>query len=142
MDRGMGDTHRQITRRSVELAGSRTTARMWIISPDPELMEHIPEERRMEVLGRTTERAIEYWYDDNGWGKPEYSYVMHDKQRSQDGKQMLHTHVVTPGSCDLGDGLGRIDHVVRKPHIRNLHEVTHEVFLGEIGFDRRERGVG
>ncbi len=132
VDRGMGNTHRQITRRAVEMAGSRTTARMWIISPDPELMEHIPAERRMEVLGRTTERAIEYWYDDNGWGRPQYSYVMHDKERNQDGKQMLHTHVVTPGTYDLGDGLGRIDHIVRKPHIRNLHQVTHEVFLGEL----------
>jgi hypothetical protein len=149
VDRGMGDTHRKITRKAVETAGGRTTARMWIISPDPELMEHIPEDRRMEVLGRTTERAIEYWYDDNGWGSPQYSYVMHDKQivkkpgvefgedklQGEDRRastQMLHTHVVTPGTYDLGDGLGRIDHVVRKPHIRNLHQVTHEVFLGEM----------
>ncbi len=132
VDRGMGETYSQITRNSVALAGKRTTARLWVIAPDPELMEHIPEDQRMAVLRRTTEQTLAYWYDDNGWGQPEYSYVLHDKERNQDNKQMLHTHVVTPGTYDPGDGLGRLDQYVRKPHIKNLHEISGEVFQGEM----------
>jgi hypothetical protein len=43
VDRGMGESWRTIARRAQFTAGSRTTARMWIISPDPELMAHVPE---------------------------------------------------------------------------------------------------
>jgi hypothetical protein len=135
VDRGMGETYRQIASRAFEWQGRRTLARTWVISPDPELMRHVPEDRRFEVVRSVTERTVERWYSDNGWGQAEYSYVIHDKHRSKDGEQMVHAHVITPGTImvDEAGELGRMDHFVTRAHIRNLHHTAEEAFAEELG---------
>jgi hypothetical protein len=110
-------------------------ARTWVISPDPELMKHVPDEKRFEVVRNVTEQTLERWYSDNGWGQPEYSYVIHDKHRVADGEQMVHSHVITPATIPVDEAgdLGRIDHYVARPHIRDLHRTTAEAFEEELG---------
>lgn len=135
VDRGMGESYRQILKRSIDWQGRQTLARTWVISPDPELMQHVPEDRRFEVMKNVTEKTVERWYAENGWGQADYSYVLHDKHRSKDGMQMLHAHVVTPATIpvDAAGELGRIDHIVRKPHIRDLNHTAAESFEQELG---------
>jgi hypothetical protein len=135
VNRGMGETYRQILKRAIDWQGRRTLARTWVISPDPELMLHVPEDRRFEVMKNVTEKTVERWYGDNGWGQAEYSYVLHDKHRSKDGMQMLHAHVVTPATIpvDAAGELGRIDHIVHKPHILDLRHTAAESFEQELG---------
>jgi len=135
VDRGMGETYRQIANRAYDWQGRRMLARTWVISPDPELMKHVPEAKRFEVVRNVTEKTVERWYSDNGWGLAEYSYVIHDKQRSSDGEQMAHAHVITPGTVRVDETgeLGRIDHVAKKPHIRDLHRTARQALEEELG---------
>lgn len=135
VDRGMGETYKQIANRAFEWQGRRTLARTWVISPDPELMKHVPEEWRFDVVRNVTERTVERWYGDNGWGQPEYSYVIHDKHRVADGEQMAHAHVITPATIRVDEAgeLGRIDHYISKPHIRDLHRTAAAAFEQELG---------
>lgn len=135
IDRGMGEGYRGIVRRAHELRGRAVLARTWVISPDPELMRHVPADQRQALVARLTESTLERWYGDNGWGQPEYSYVIHDKQRRADGMQMLHAHVITPGTIpvDSAGELGRVDHYVSRAHIRDLHAATGQLFEQELG---------
>jgi hypothetical protein len=144
VDRGMGDTYRQITNRAYDWRGRSVLARTWVISPDPELMQHVPEDKRFEIVGKVTERTVERWYSDNGWGQPEYSYVIHDKhitdKRSLSSSPerllpMVHAHVITPGTIpiDAAEDLGRVDHYVKKPHFRDLNHTAAEAFEQELG---------
>jgi hypothetical protein len=91
--------------------GKRLLARTWVISPDPELMKHIPDEKRFVVVHNVTEQTFECWYSDNGWGQPAYSYVIHDKHRVADREQMVHAHIITPATIRIDEAgeLGRID---------------------------------
>ncbi len=135
VDRGMGETYKQIANRAYDWQGRRMLARTWVISPDPELMKHVPDEKRFEVVRNVTEQTLERWYSDNSWGQPEYSYVVHDKHRVADGEQMVHAHVITPATIRVDEAgeLGRIDHYVGRAHIRDLHRTTAETFEQELG---------
>jgi hypothetical protein len=143
VDRGMGESYSQIVNHAHDLRGRSVLARTWVISPDPELMAHIPEDLRLHVMQRVTERTVEFWYDDNGWGTPEYSYVLHDRQTNDAGKQQVHAHIITPGTIPLEPDLGRVDHIVKKPHIRDLLNTSQEVFEQELertlGRDRAQQ---
>lgn len=134
VDRGMGETYRQIANRAYVWRGRSVLARTWVVSPDPELMRHVPEGRRFEVVRRVTEKTLERWYGDNGWGQPEYSYVIHDKHRVKDGEQMVHAHVITPGTIpiDAAEDAARVDHYIKKPHIRDLNRAAAEAFTEEL----------
>jgi hypothetical protein len=135
VDRGMGETYSQIGKQAEQWQGRSVLARTWVISPDPEIMRHVPEGKRFELVQRVTEGTIERWYSDNGWGQAEYSYVVHDKHRSSDGEQMAHAHVITPGTVpiDAAGELGRIDHIVKRPHLRDLNRTAGEVLEEEMG---------
>jgi hypothetical protein len=135
VDRGMGETYKQIANHAFDWQGKRTLARTWVISPDPELMKHVPEEWRFDVVRNVTERTVERWYSANGWGQAEYSYVIHDKHRVADGEQMVHAHVITPATIRVDEAgeLGRIDHYVSRPHIRDLHRTAAATFEQELG---------
>jgi hypothetical protein len=130
VDRGMGEGYSQVLKKAHELQGRSILARTWVISPDPDLMTHIPPEQRFDVMRRVTERTVDAWYEDNGWGQPDYSYVIHDRQTNVDRKQQIHSHIITPGTIPLDEAgtLGRADHIVKKHHIRDLHRTSAEIF--------------
>ena len=100
VDRGMGETYKQIASRAFDWQGRRMLARSWVISPDPALVAHIPQDQRLPLMQRLTERTVALWYDDNGWGMPEYSYVLHEKL-TRHGLPQPHAHVITPGTIPL-----------------------------------------
>lgn len=134
VDRGMGDGYGQIGKRAHELQGRTIIARTWVISPDPDLMAHVPPDQRLDVMRRLTERTVDAWYEDNGWGQPEYSYIIHDRQTNAERKQQIHSHIITPGTIPLDEAgtLGRADHIVKKHHIRDLHRTSAELFELEL----------
>ncbi len=134
VDRGMGETYKDIMKNAVDLRGRKVLARTWVLSPDPELMQHIPADQRLGVVQRMTEETVNLWYGDNGWGQPEYSYVIHDKQRAADRLQMLHAHIITPGTVfvDAPGELGRMDHIVKRPHMADLQHTAVDVFRHEM----------
>lgn len=133
VDRGMGSTWSDIYQRADALKGKRVLARALVISPDPALMEHVPEERQIELVMRTTERTINQWMTENGWGEMPYSYVVHDKENEQ-GKRMLHTHVIMPGTVKLDDidATGRQELILRKHHLRDYRRTAARSFQEEL----------
>lgn len=135
VDRGLGETYKRIANQCFDWQGRKTMARNWVIAPDPELMEHIPEELRFQLIQELTEEVVERWYENNGWGTPEYSYVVHDKHLSADkykqAAQMAHAHVITPGTVPLDPDhpeKGRIDHRISKAQIEDLHRTSAAAF--------------
>ena len=129
-DRGLGSDRKAILQQLENWQGRQVMMRYWVISPDPHLMQHVPEDKRLEMIARITDATVHDLYEANGWGIPQYSHVIHDKT-NKEGFPMPHAHIVTPGTIDLGPH-GRIDHFVRKPHIRNLHEISQAHFEHEL----------
>lgn len=130
VDRGLGEDYAAIARQLGDWQGKRVLLRHWVLSPDPELVAHLPPERRFEVVARLAEQTVEQWHAHNGWGTPQYSYVVHDKT-ARNGLQMPHAHVVTPGTYDL-EPWGRPEHVVKKAHIHDLHRTAQRCFEQEL----------
>lgn len=133
VDCGMGSSYKEILGNAEKLRSKSVLARTWVLSPDPELMCYVPEEHRLNLMNRLTERTVQQWYEDNEW-EPEYSYVVHDKKRKGDDVQMLHSHIVTPGTTpvDLGYEGQRTAHYVSKPYLVDLQMTAGRVFQEEM----------
>lgn len=133
-DRGLGSDRKEILNRLEDWQGRNILMRYWVISPDPHLMQHVPEDKRLEMVARITDATVHDLYEANGWGIPQYSHVIHDKttydKKLQKDLPMPHSHVVTPGTIDLGPH-GRIDHYVTKPHLRNFRDISRHHFERE-----------
>jgi len=145
-DRGLGSDRKEILEHLEGWQGRKVLMRYWVISPDPHLMQHVPEDRRLEMIARITDATMHDLYEANGWGIPQYSHVIHDKYitakefgedklPSKSPRQRLlpmpHSHVITPGTIDLGPH-GRIDHFVAKPHLRNFRDISRHHFESEL----------
>lgn len=133
VDRGLGDDYKTILQQLDDWQGRKILTRHWVLSPDPELMAHIPEDHRLDVIARITDNTVREWYRNNGWGEPAYSYVVHQAETTQNGTTLPrpHSHIVTPGTYDLGPH-GRPDHYVTRAHIRDLHQTTQQQFQAEM----------
>jgi hypothetical protein len=148
-DRGLGSDRKEIQENLENWQGRNILMRYWVIAPDPHLMQHVPEDKRLEMVARITDATMHDLYEANGWGTPQYSHVIHDKYivdkrgvefgedklPSKSQRQRLlpmpHAHVITPGTIDLGPH-GRIDHYVTRPHLRNFRDITRYRFEREL----------
>lgn len=102
-DLGMGQHYREIFENCDHLQSKHVLAWTWVVSPAPDLMALVPEEKRPQLLCDLTERIVEDYYTERGFELPEYSYVLHDrltdaKEEGEEPMQHLHTHVVLPGT--------------------------------------------
>lgn len=131
IDHGLGGTHKEISTNLNDRCSQSVLARTWVVMPDPELMQYIPEDRRLEVVQRVAEQTMETWYRDNGWGIPEYSCVLHEKKGIKTGLDMPHAHIITPGTIPVQDDaimLGRMNHYVKRPHLIDLRRTITRTF--------------
>lgn len=102
-DLGMGAHYREIFENCDHLQSKHVLAWTWVVSPAPDLIALVPEEKRPQLLCDLTERIVEDYYTERGFELPEYSYVLHDrltdtKEEGEEPMQHLHTHVVLPGT--------------------------------------------
>jgi hypothetical protein len=102
-DRGLGTHYRAIFDNCDHLRSKHVLAWTWVVSPAPDLMALVPEEKRAQLVCDLTERVVEDYYKERGFDLPEYSYVLHDRLTTpkEDGEtpvQHLHTHVVLAGT--------------------------------------------
>lgn len=97
-DRGMGMHWRDILNNSDQLQSKHVLAWTWVVSPAPDLMQLIPEDKRRDFVCDLTERIVEDYYIERGFNLPEYSYILHDRPTDDEGMQQLHTHVILPGT--------------------------------------------
>ena len=100
---GMGKHYREILDNCDDLQSQHVLAWTWVVSPAPDLMALVPEEKRPQLVCDLTERIVEDYYTERDFELPEYSYVLHDrltdtKEDSDEPMQQLHTHVVLPGT--------------------------------------------
>lgn len=127
-DRGMGLHWRDIMKHSDALQSKHVLAWTWVISPAPDLMALIPEEERRDLVCDLTERIVEDYYLERGFGVPEYSYILHDREAKMEDEgetmQQLHTHVVLPGTAPLNG--------VDRAALYNNKERGHDVLFREI----------
>jgi hypothetical protein len=103
-DLGLGTHYRAIFENCDHLQSKHVLAWTWVVSPAPDLMTLVPEEKRAQVVCDLTERVVEDYYKERGFDLPEYSYVLHDRLTTpkEDGEtpvQHLHTHVILPGTA-------------------------------------------
>lgn len=98
-DCGMGLHWRDILKHSDALQSRHVLAWTWVVSPAPDLMALVPKDQRRELVCDLTERVVEDYYLERGFAIPEYSYILHDRQTDDKGKQQLHMHVVLPGTA-------------------------------------------
>lgn len=102
-DRGLGAHYRDIFATCDRLKSKHVLAWTWVISPAPDLMALVPEDKRRALVMDVTERVVEAYYEARDFQTPPYSYVLHDRLIS-DGEQQLHTHVILPGMAPTVEG--------------------------------------
>jgi hypothetical protein len=99
----LGATWREVYENAGKLAGPYVLAHHLVIAPAPDLMTLVPEPLRHELVREVTERTVEGWFAARGLNIPSYSYVLHDRDTSDDyGLQNLHTHVFVAGTIENG----------------------------------------
>lgn len=119
----MGLHWRDILKHSDALQSQHVLAWTWVVSPAPDLMALVPEDQRRELVCDLTERVVEDYYLERGFAIPEYSYILHDRQTDDEGKQQLHTHVVLPGTAPS---------VAERLPVYNNKERGHDVLFRDI----------
>ncbi len=139
-DRGLGQDYRSILNNCSRLASDRLLAWTWVVSPDPVLMAHVPEDQRQELVLSLTEEIVEAYYTARGVEVPEYSYVMHDRltngeDDSGERLQQLHTHVVLPTTVPTVEGArDTFDNRANKGHFKLLQAISTEKFEAALDY--------
>lgn len=127
-DLGMGTHYREIFENCDHLQSKHVLAWTWVVSPAPDLMALVPEEKRVQLVCDLTERVVEDYYTERGFDLPEYSYVLHDrlttpKEDGEEPVQHLHTHVVLPGTAPS---------VAERLPVYNNKERGHDVLFRQV----------
>ncbi len=126
-DRGLGAHYRDIQANCDRLKSQHVLAWTWVISPAPDLMALVPEERRRALVMDVTERVVEAYYEARGYQTPPYAYVLHDRLTG-DGEQQLHTHVILPGLAPVIEGWEPLYINQREKHDALFNAIAHDEF--------------
>jgi hypothetical protein len=126
-DRGLGAHYRAIFAACDDLKSQHVLAWTWILSPAPDLMALVPEDKRRDLVMDITERMVEAYYEARGYQTPPYAYVLHDRL-TKDGEQQLHTHIILPGLAPTVEGWEPFYNHKRKGHERLFNDIAHDEF--------------
>ncbi len=127
VNHGLGGTHREILENCQTLTSDDRLAWSVMLSPKPRLMALIEQATdRREFLENLTEEVVEQWFEARGYVDPVYSYVTHDRSTSEEGLQMLHTHIILPGTVETSAGRERFDN--RPTDLREFNELVEDLF--------------
>jgi len=137
VDRGLGQDWRSILNACQEFRSNRVLAWTLVISPAPDLMALMPPEQRVEVLQKISEQTVEAYYAQRGSEPVEYAYVVHDRltdpQPDAPQRQMLHTHIVLPGTTPTLEGFRQpFYNRSTKGHIELLRQISTYYFEEEL----------
>jgi hypothetical protein len=126
-DRGLGAHYREIFTNCDLLQSQHVLAWTWVISPAPDLMALVPEQKRQAFVIDVTERVVEAYYEARGFQTPPYAYVMHDSL-TKEGEQQLHSHVVLPGLAPTIAGWEPIYNNKREKHDELFNDIARQEF--------------
>jgi hypothetical protein len=124
---GLGQHYREIFANCDRLKSQHVLAWTWVVSPAPDLMALVPEDKRRDLVMDVTERIVEAYYDARGFQTPPYSYVLHDRL-TKEGEQQLHTHVILPGLAPTVAGWEPFYNHRSKGHEQLFNEIAIEEF--------------
>ncbi len=127
-DLGMGTHYREIFENCDHLQSKHVLAWTWVVSPAPDLMALVSEDKRAKLVCDLTERVVEDYYTERDFDLPRYSYVLHDrlttpKEDEEEPVQHLHTHVVLPGTAPS---------VAERLPVYNNKERGHDVLFRQV----------
>jgi hypothetical protein len=126
-DRGLGAHYREIDANCQRLQSQHVLAWTWVISPAPDLMALVPQDKRRRLVMDVTERIVEAYYEARGFHTPPYAYVLHDR-RTKEGEQQLHTHVILPGLAPTVGGWEPMYINKRQGHDELFNAIAHDEF--------------
>jgi len=128
-DRGLGHHYRDIFKACDHLQSKHVLAWTWVLSPDPELMQLIPEDERRDALADLTDSIVEDYYESRDLDTPEYSFVIHramtKPENGLEPLEHLHVHVVLPGTTTHG--------ICDRVPVYNNTEKGHDRLFREVG---------
>lgn len=126
-DLGLGAHYREIFEVCDRLKSKHVLAWTWVVSPAPDLMALVPQDKRRDVVMDVTERVVEAYYEARNYQAPPYSYVLHDRL-TDEGEQQLHTHVILPGLAPTIEGWEPLYINQREKHDELFNNIAREEF--------------
>ena len=125
VDHGLGSNYGEIQAACQDLQSDQVLAWTWVISPEPDLMQHIPVDVRPVFIEELTEAIVERYYDARGV-EPDYSYVVH-QATATDGRPHPHSHVILPGTAwTHADGWIAVANYRDAGHLQLLDDIAHD----------------
>lgn len=126
-DLGLGSHYREIFEACDRLKSKHVLAWTWVVSPAPDLMALVPQDKRRDVVMDVTERVVEAYYEARNYQTPPHSYVLHDRL-TDEGEQQLHTHVILPGLAPTVEGWEPLYINQRDKHDELFNNIAREEF--------------
>jgi hypothetical protein len=101
VDHGLGDNFQTIAANCDATKSDHVQAFTVVITPNPDLMALVPEDRRVAFVQELTEATIDTFLAERRVEGLEYSYATHRRETTDPahpGRDNPHTHVILPGS--------------------------------------------
>jgi hypothetical protein len=129
---------------------NNVAARTLVISPQVDMMQAIPEDRRLDVLHELTEATVDGWFEEMDKPTPEHSTILHRAETADErpdgqlkdrdsGVEFLHAHVIVAPTYEGVDG-SRQPYKVYGKQLQQLHEVARDemerIWTRELGPER------
>ena len=146
VNHGLGSNFQAVAATCDALKSEHVQAFTFVINPNPDLIQFVPEERREVFVKCLTEATIETFFEERGIDGIQYSYAYHRRETTDEnnaGRDNPHTHVVLPGTYDSWQDGTRLPLYMnrnkRENHIELLHQVAQQqidlLLQREIGWD-------
>ena len=154
VNNGLGQSFGEIFTNCQEMATTHlqnnVAARTLVISPQVDMMQAIPEDRRMDVLHELTEATVDGWFEEMDKPTPEHSYILHRAETADErpdgqlkdrdsGVEFLHAHVIVAPTYEEVDA-SRQPYKVYSKQLQQLHEVARNemerIWARELGPER------
>jgi len=133
VDHGLGGNF-QTTAANCELFKSEhVQAFTLVINPNPDLVDMIPEKKRARFVRELTENTIEQFFEARELDTPEWSYALHQRETTEDGRDNPHTHIILPGTYESWSDGGRLPLYFNNRKADNHIELLHEVAQQQTG---------
>jgi len=154
VNNGLGQSFGEIFSNCQEMATTHmqnnVAARTLVFSPQVDMMQAIPEDRRLDVLHELTEATVDGWFEEMDKPTPEHSYILHRTETADErpdgqlkdrdsGMEFLHAHVIVAPTSEEIDG-SRQPYKVYSKQLKQLHEVARNemerIWTRELGPER------
>ena len=133
IDHGLGGNFQTIASNCEAFKSEHVQAFTLVINPNPDLVAFIVEDHREDFVRELTENTIENFFAERTIDTPEWSYALHRRETTEDGRDNPHTHVILPGTYESWSDGGRLPLYFNNRKNENHIEMLHEAAQRELG---------